>query len=135
MYRRRHRFIATLRRWAPYAEGDQVRLGVWSRLTRALGGLLLTIWASPALRTASALAAFAVAVLAYWFGWVTLTAVISGEGEVRRGIGAAPFLAAMAAEGAYWMLPLARRRPRVWHVVLGVALAPLAVLMVMAFFA
>lgn len=134
MYRRRHRFLATLRRWAPDVADDHVRLGLWSRFSRGFAEVMFTVWESPALRGVAASLAAVVAVAAYWFGWVTLVGVVEGRLEDGRGHAAPLFLAGLAAEGAYWLLPLRRRRTRAWHIVLALLLAPLGLMLIATWF-
>ena len=129
---RRRRFLAQLRRWAPDDDRRDVSPGLESRMNEALGRGVLAVRESPVLRTVMAVVLVGVAGAAYWLSWTTLTAVIGGTVEFGRGTLLPPAVAGLALEGAYWLLPLSRRRPRVWHVLLGIVLTPLVVMLVMA---
>jgi hypothetical protein len=135
MYHRRHRFLAHLRRWAPDADTTDVRPGVWSQIGDGLARTFMAIARSRALRIAFATVGVAVAVGAYWWGVATITSVLQGSYEpTSRGWLAPIALCALAAEGAYWLLPLQTRHPRAWHIALGVLLTPLAALTLIATF-
>jgi hypothetical protein len=131
---RRRRYLALLRRWAAGAPQQSVQPGIESQVYDALGRAALAVWDSPVLRIVLAVLLVAVAMGAYWLGWVRSMEIINGEGTWNRGLMAAVFFAGAALEGAYWLLPLPRRHPRMWHVILGIVLAPLAVVFVGALF-
>ncbi|MGR2752022.1 hypothetical protein [Agromyces arachidis] len=135
MYRRRQRFLAKLRRWAPPESFDDgIRPGMWSRVLGMIGTATLAVWESVALRFASALAAIAVASGLWWFEWWSAIQVIAGDADAPRRMGGALFLAWAAAEGAYWLLPLRTRHPRAMRIVLAVLIAPAAIAVGIAMF-
>ncbi|MDQ7878514.1 hypothetical protein Q9R08_11055 [Microbacterium sp. QXD-8] len=134
MYLRRHRFLAQLRLWAPDASTDDVRPGFRTRSIAAIGRVAVAVWESPALRVVLALALTATAAASWLLGWNETMAVVEGRAGFSRGVVLGVFFAGFALEGAYLLLPLKRRRPRVWHVILGAILAPLVALLLIAVF-
>lgn len=133
MYRRRHRFLARLRSWAPDMDVADIRPGVWSQVFDGLARVVLVIARSPALRVAVGIMLLGVAVWAYGLGWATMLDVLQGSYRPSaRGWLGALALSAIAAESTYWVLPLKTRRPRAWHIALGVLMAPLTVLTLIA---
>ncbi|WP_248147208.1 hypothetical protein [Microbacterium aoyamense] len=134
MYRRRHRFLASLRLWAPDATDNDVRPGWWSRLLDVFAAALAALLQSPALRILAAITALMVAAAVYWFGWVSLADVIHNDVRYSRGLTAAVFVVAAAAETGYWLAPLRKRHPLLWHIALAVVVAPLAALTLVAVF-
>jgi hypothetical protein len=134
MYRRRHRFLATLRRWAPDQSTDSVPPGTWSRLGDLGLRLIIAVWRSPAMRLVLALLTAVSAAYLYWVGWTQLLEVINRGRDLTRGLSGAAMVVALCAEASYWLLPLRRRHPRRWHIMLVVAVTPLAALGVIALF-
>lgn len=134
MFLRRHRFLGRLRRWAPGDVPADIRPGVETQFMDLLGRVFLVVWESPVLRVVLAAVLAGAAAWFYWFGWEVVTAVIDGTQDFSRGSGSAFLVVGACLELAYWLLPLSRRRTRLWHVILAVAVAPLAVLTVVALF-
>lgn len=134
MYRRRYRFLAMLRRWAPDKPTDSVTPGVWSRLGDFSLRVIMAVWRSPAIRLPLALLTAVSAAYLYWMGSTQLLDVINGARDLTRGLSGAAFGVATIAEAAYWLLPLRRRHPRRWHIVLAIGVAPLAALGVISLF-
>jgi heme A synthase len=94
----------------------------------------MAVWRSPPIRLVLALLTAAAAAYLYWVGSTRLLEVFNGERDLTRGLSGAAFGVAAIAEAAYWLLPLRRRHPRRWHIVLAIAVAPLAALGVTSLF-
>ena len=134
MYRRRHRFLAHLRQWAPDVDASDIRPGLRSQIIDGLARLIAAVGRSPALRVGLAILAIAVAVSAYAWGVSIMLSIIRDAYVPTsfRGLPAPLGIALATAEAAYWLLPVRKRRPRVWHLALAVVMAPLATLTVVA---
>jgi hypothetical protein len=123
-----------LRLWAPDASADDVRPGFRTRFIAAIGRVAVAVWESPALRVVLALVLTATAAASWVLGWNETMAVVEGRAGFSRGVVLGVFFAGFALEGAYLLLPLKRRRRRVWHMILGAILAPLVVVLLIAVF-
>lgn len=128
MYRRRHRFLVILRRWAPDSVTDSVRPGMWTRAGNIGLTVIEAVWRSKAMRLVLALLLTAWAAYLYWFAGTRLLEVIQHDAELTRGLSGAAIVVAASAEAAYWLTPLRKRRPRRWHIALVITVAPLAAL-------